>query len=164
MSTSAKVSYTQNIVFFNYGDFFCCSNPFQYNKLYMDFIALICVLVYVMLLLNEWGECTANWEGLGANFGGPVSAAPSPFRWTQPTSGILILIATYCLETGAVLAYSDPVCTFIFFFLYACTLIVQLFALSTLFNGPNLALGTPSCLQSEIINNWLLFKKKLKVL
>ena len=45
------------------------------------------------------------------------------------------------LETGPVLNYSNPVLTFIFLYLYSLAVIVELFALSTLFSRPNIALG-----------------------
>ena len=44
-------------------------------------------------------------------------------------------------DTGPVLNYSNPVLTFIFLYLYSLAVIVELFALSTLFSRPNIALG-----------------------
>ncbi|XP_023336664.1 retinal-specific ATP-binding cassette transporter [Eurytemora carolleeae] len=58
---------------------------------------------------------------------------------------ILIIVALVSVSfkegTGPVLEFSNPVCTFFFLFFYASALVTQLFALSTLFNRPNLALG-----------------------
>eukprot|EP00095_Tigriopus_kingsejongensis_P011912 maker-scaffold111_size354240-snap-gene-2.29 protein:Tk11912 transcript:maker-scaffold111_size354240-snap-gene-2.29-mRNA-1 annotation:"atp-binding cassette sub-family a member 3" len=59
---------------------------------------------------------------------------------------ILIIVVLVCVEwkpeTGRVFDYSDPVLIYIFFLMYAMALIMSLFAISTFFDSPNLALAT----------------------
>ncbi|TRY70235.1 hypothetical protein TCAL_12705 [Tigriopus californicus] len=59
---------------------------------------------------------------------------------------ILIIVLLVCVEwkpdTGRVFDYSDPFMIFIFFLIYAMPLILMLFAISTFFDSPNLALAT----------------------
>ena len=57
------------------------------------------------------------------------------------TVSILIIVILVSIEfksgTGAVLAYSDPILTFIFLFLYASSLVCFLFFISTFFDKRN---------------------------
>ena len=57
------------------------------------------------------------------------------------TVSILIIVLLVSIEfksgTGAVLAYSDPILTFIFLFLYASSLVCFLFFISTFFDKRN---------------------------
>ena len=59
---------------------------------------------------------------------------------------IAIIVVLMCVEwkadTGHVLDFSDPFLLYVFFLLYAMALILFLFAISTFFNSPNLALAT----------------------
>ena len=61
------------------------------------------------------------------------------------TISIIIIVILVSIEfksgTGAVLAYSNPLLTFMFLMLYASALICFLFAISTFFDKPNLALA-----------------------
>ena len=65
------------------------------------------------------------------------------------TVSILIIVLLVSIEfksgTGAVLAYSDPILTFIFLFLYASSLVCFLFFISTFFDKRNRLIAFGIC-------------------
>ena len=90
----------------------------------------------------------------------PICARGFFYReYREYTSLIRKTLLTF-LETGAILAYSDATCTFVFLFLYSAALITQLFVLSTLFNQPNLALGKLCFQRTKQLNNFIWTNRK----